>query len=134
MSLALVLPVFSNLLGGLVQPVFVRREPDNFDSGKPFRRIGSRIAERCQLTHPHQNLNVMLREAEELGCLRYIQPRRQISRRPACRRRLHHKLLSGEHRRSQPCKLRRHHSGLATAVEERQEADRPGSDTGTETN
>jgi len=38
-----------------------------------------RITQRRQLAHGHQNLNVMFREAEEPGCLRNIQPRRQTS-------------------------------------------------------
>ena len=63
--LALVPPVFGNLLRGLVQPVLVHCEPNHLDGRKPFRRIRCRITERRQLAHRHQNLNVMLREAEQ---------------------------------------------------------------------
>ena len=65
MPLALLPPVFGNLFGGLVQPVLVRRETDHLDGRKPFRRIGSRIAQRRQLARGLQNLNIMLREAEQ---------------------------------------------------------------------
>ena len=48
-----------------VQPVLISGELNHFDRRKPFRRIGSRIAEWHQLAHGHQNLNVMFREAEQ---------------------------------------------------------------------
>ena len=63
-------PVFCNLLRGPVQPVLVSSQPYHFDDGKPFRRVRGRIAQRHQLAHGHQNLNVILREAGQSrrGC------------------------------------------------------------------
>ena len=58
-------PVSCNVSGGLVQPVSVSSKANHFDGGKPLRRVGSRITERRQLAHGHQNLNVTLREAEQ---------------------------------------------------------------------
>jgi len=55
-----------------VQPVLVSREPYHLDCRKPFGRIWSRIAERRQLAHGHQNLNVMLREARQFRRRRNI--------------------------------------------------------------
>jgi hypothetical protein len=49
-----------------VQPVLISREPDYFDGSKPFRCVWGRNAQRRQLTRSHQNLNVTLREAEQL--------------------------------------------------------------------
>jgi hypothetical protein len=62
-------PVFGNLFRGLVQPVLISREPDHLNGGKPFRRVGNRVTERRQLAHTHQNLNITLSEAEQLGRL-----------------------------------------------------------------
>jgi hypothetical protein len=67
-------PEFCNFLGSLMQPVLVSSQANHFDSREPFRGIRSRIAQLCQLAHIHQNLNVTLREAEELGRDRNIQP------------------------------------------------------------
>jgi hypothetical protein len=78
MALAFLSPVFCNLLRGLVQPVMVSRETNHFDGGKPFRRIGSRLTERCQLAHGHQNLNVTLRETKQFRRRHNIKAGRQI--------------------------------------------------------
>jgi hypothetical protein len=66
--------------GRFVEPIPIRGQADHLDGAKPLRRIGSRLAERFQFACAHQNLNVMLVEAE----YRAIQPCRQISRRPGC--------------------------------------------------
>jgi hypothetical protein len=75
-ALALVPPVFGNLFRGLVQPILISRETNHLNGGKPFRRIWSRIAQRRQLAHGHQNLNVTLREAEQFRRRRDIKARR----------------------------------------------------------
>ena len=85
--LALISPVFGNLFGGLVQPVLVGCQAYHFDGGKPFRRIRGGIAGRRQLAHSHQNLNVMLREAQQFCRRRGIKACRQIFRRPGGQRR-----------------------------------------------
>jgi len=54
--LALVPPVFGNLFGGLVQPIHVSGQTDHLDCGKPFWRVGSRIAQGRQFAFGHQNL------------------------------------------------------------------------------
>ncbi len=61
---ALASPVFGNLLRGLVQPVLVNRKTNHLDCREPFRCVRGRIAQRRQLAHGHQNLNVVLREAQ----------------------------------------------------------------------
>ena len=66
--LPLVPPILGDLATGAAQPVAVRRQPNQLDGGKPFRRVGSRIAKRCQFTNAQQNLEVMRREAQELRC------------------------------------------------------------------
>ena len=58
-------PIFGNLLRGLVQPIFVSGQTDHLDRCKPLGRIRSGIAQGRQLALGHQNLNVMLREAEQ---------------------------------------------------------------------
>jgi hypothetical protein len=65
MPLALAPPVFGNLLCGFVEPIFVGCQPNYLDGGKPFGRVRGGIAKRRQLADGHQNLNVMLREAEQ---------------------------------------------------------------------
>ena len=57
------MPVFGNLLGGLVLSLFICRQPDERE---PLWRIRRRIAQWRQLAHRHQNLNVMLREAQQV--------------------------------------------------------------------
>lgn len=88
MPLTFISPVFCKFLRGFVQPVLVSGEPDYFDGGKPFWRIWCRVAQWRQLAHAHQNLNVILREAEQLCRRRDIKPGRQIPRRPGRQRRL----------------------------------------------
>jgi hypothetical protein len=80
--LALVSPVFGNLFGGLVQPVLVSREPNHFNGCKPFRRIRGGIAQRRQLAHGHQNLNVTLRETKQFRRRHDIKTCRQTPYRP----------------------------------------------------
>jgi len=84
-ALPFVSPVFCNLLRGLVQPIFVRSQTDHLDRRKPLGRIRGRIAERRQLAHGHQNLNVMLREAGQLRRRRDIKTCWQTFGRPGCR-------------------------------------------------
>jgi hypothetical protein len=48
-----------------VQPVLISGQTDHLDGRKPFRRIRGWIAQRRQLANRHQNLNVMLRKAEQ---------------------------------------------------------------------
>jgi hypothetical protein len=49
-----------------VQPIFIRRQLNHLDRGKPLGRIRGRITQRDQLAKGHQNLNVTLHEAEQL--------------------------------------------------------------------
>ena len=81
-SLALVAPVFGNFLGGLVQPVLIRREADNFNRGEPLRCVWRRVAQGSQLPRRHQNLNVVLREPEDSRRGSHVESRRNILRSP----------------------------------------------------
>jgi len=62
--LALLPPVFGNLLGGLVQPVLVSGQTDHLNGRKPFRRIRA-DRQRRQLAHGHQNLNIIHCKTEQ---------------------------------------------------------------------
>ena len=73
-ALALVPPILRNLLCRFVQPILISGEPNHFDGGKPFWRIRRGIAEWRQLADGHQNLNVMLCEAEQFGCRDNVEP------------------------------------------------------------
>jgi len=55
----------------------ISRQTNQDDGGKPFRRIGSGIAERRQFTRSHQNWNVMLREAKRFRRCHDIQAGRK---------------------------------------------------------
>jgi len=77
--LAFVPPVFCNVFCGLVQPLLISRKTDHFHSAKPFRRVGGRIAKRCQLAHSHQNLNITFSEAEQFRRRHDIKAGRQLS-------------------------------------------------------
>ena len=61
----LVPPVFGNFLCSPVQPVLISRQTDHCDRRKPLGRIGCWIAQWSQLAYTHQNLDVILREAEQ---------------------------------------------------------------------
>ena len=58
-------PVLGNFPSGPVEPLAVRRQSNDLDGGEPLGGVGRRVAERLQLPGGHQNLNVMLREAEQ---------------------------------------------------------------------
>lgn len=62
--LTLLSQVFGNLFRGLVQPIPVSSQPDHLDRAEPFGSVLNRIAQRFKLARHHQNLNVMLGEAE----------------------------------------------------------------------
>ena len=47
-----------------MQPVFIGCQTNDLHGRKPFRGVGRRIAQGSQLSLRHQNLNVVLREAE----------------------------------------------------------------------
>ena len=61
-----------------MQPNLVSGQTDHLDGRKPFRRIGSRITQRRQLAHGHQNLNVTLRKTKQFRRLRDIKARQQM--------------------------------------------------------
>jgi hypothetical protein len=92
-------PVFGNLLRGLVQPILVSGKTDYLDGRKPLGRIGSRIAQRSQLAHGHQNLNVVLRKAEQFRCRHDIKARWQIFRRPGRQCRMDHVIAHSTRRK-----------------------------------
>ena len=64
-----------------MQPILISRETNHFNSRKPFRRIGSRITQRRQLSHSHQNpspYNVKFFAASEL--LEQVQDRAWLAK------------------------------------------------------
>jgi hypothetical protein len=79
-----------NLLCCFMQPVLISGQPNHFDCGKPFGRIRGWIAQRRQFAHSHQNLNVILREAQQSCRRANIKAGRQISCRPRRHRHLPH--------------------------------------------
>jgi hypothetical protein len=59
-------------------------QTNHFNGGKPLGRIGGRIAQRRQLAHGHQNLNVMLCKAQQFHRRHDIKAYRQTFGRPGC--------------------------------------------------
>ncbi len=74
--------MLGDLFGGLVQPILVRRQLDDFHRREPLGRIRRGITQWRQFVRRHQNLDVMLREAEQLRRGGNIEASREILRRP----------------------------------------------------
>jgi hypothetical protein len=81
-SLPLVPPVLGNLPAGPAKPIAVGGQSDHFNGTEPFGGVGRWVAERYQLTYPHQHLNVVFGEAKELRGRGCVETRRESPIRP----------------------------------------------------
>lgn len=61
-----------------MQPVRVNSEPDDLNGREPLWRVWGGIAQRSQFARRHENLDVMVREIQELCGICDVEARRKI--------------------------------------------------------
>ncbi len=59
-------PVLADGFRGIVQPITLREQGDQFNGAKEFHRVGLRLAERPQFSRADENGNIVRRAVQEL--------------------------------------------------------------------
>ena len=86
----LALPVETDRLGRIIQPIGIGEQRDQFDGAKELHRVGTGLAERPQFPGAGKNGNVLSRAVQELCHLSRQEAGREVFGCPGCQGCLNH--------------------------------------------